>query len=653
MAKWYIKRNGNEAGPFETAQLKQLAEKGKVKSDDLIRRDDQEAWHRAESVKGLLSERVEQPPSLNAEMDSVSSYTHSQTSEPRSSNSFGASAQAVGQIAAKKAELIQIQQVTLPEQFAKLGRKIFEGNRMKSEHEGLFAAIQQHYDALDRLTQQGEQQPSGTTIAEKAKSLGSKALIATKIKSEELQRRQKFIQLGEAVSEGQSIPDDCLSEKAGIDRLLQRQKQLSLEIDSVKVTLGRQNRGTSKGLLSWTSSRTLVAAAIIVGFLFLYGLRYRSRQSLEIDQQNLTLSTDTGAGVPSGGGIEELLNAANQITDAVREQGASENRRAIAQAKENKERAEEESERNRQFIERTKAEQKERESEEALRQEKSQKDRLAFIETCLTRISFDTQNIILSKKLRTSGATVELIGKSIPQFNHYISQKDWLGFLKFAENYRLEPPAVPFTFEGYPSQDHVYNRLSDFRKHSLAKTQRLEPWVMHIKTKNQYKIPSIPGYNYTTGESLFAIHLPLSLDRKLFWPHSSSPLIHDTDSKDDIAKFRVNWEKIHGSYDVPKCELTFIKHPDGGYLLDWNPLGIYLVGVSQDYAEEDSGLVQKRYFSEGSQFREKIGGRISRKMEELLTRKSLRQIDDAVFDREVMSEYGQIYNEALVWLNDH
>ncbi len=54
MAKWFIQRNGKQAGPFVSAQLKQLAAEGKIRPEDQIRRDDQDKWHRAETVKGLL-----------------------------------------------------------------------------------------------------------------------------------------------------------------------------------------------------------------------------------------------------------------------------------------------------------------------------------------------------------------------------------------------------------------------------------------------------------------------------------------------------------------------------------------------------------------------------------------------------------------------
>ncbi len=54
MANWYIQRNGKQAGPFVSAQLKQLAAEGKIRPEDHIRRDDQDKWHNAGKVKGLF-----------------------------------------------------------------------------------------------------------------------------------------------------------------------------------------------------------------------------------------------------------------------------------------------------------------------------------------------------------------------------------------------------------------------------------------------------------------------------------------------------------------------------------------------------------------------------------------------------------------------
>jgi hypothetical protein len=61
MAKWYIKRNDKQAGPFESAQLKQLATGGKIKPEDLLRREDQDTWVRASAVKGLLAATTQVP----------------------------------------------------------------------------------------------------------------------------------------------------------------------------------------------------------------------------------------------------------------------------------------------------------------------------------------------------------------------------------------------------------------------------------------------------------------------------------------------------------------------------------------------------------------------------------------------------------------
>jgi hypothetical protein len=69
MAKWYVKRNNMQVGPFETAQLKQLAADGKIKPADLIRREDQTSWSNASDVKGLIAGSSVQPtasPALQA-----------------------------------------------------------------------------------------------------------------------------------------------------------------------------------------------------------------------------------------------------------------------------------------------------------------------------------------------------------------------------------------------------------------------------------------------------------------------------------------------------------------------------------------------------------------------------------------------------------
>lgn len=55
-AGWIIKRSNKENGPFSAQQLKQFASSGKLKPDDLIKKEPGGKFVRAKSVKGLFPE---------------------------------------------------------------------------------------------------------------------------------------------------------------------------------------------------------------------------------------------------------------------------------------------------------------------------------------------------------------------------------------------------------------------------------------------------------------------------------------------------------------------------------------------------------------------------------------------------------------------
>lgn len=55
-AGWIIKRNDKENGPFSAQQLKKLATSGKLKREDLIRKEPGGKFMRANAVKGLFPE---------------------------------------------------------------------------------------------------------------------------------------------------------------------------------------------------------------------------------------------------------------------------------------------------------------------------------------------------------------------------------------------------------------------------------------------------------------------------------------------------------------------------------------------------------------------------------------------------------------------
>ena len=89
MAKWFVNRNGKQAGPFETAQLKNLAADGKIHSSDQIRRDDQETWYKAESVKGLFQTLMKPQvvPSTGTQEADASQPTDASTQQNEQSKS--------------------------------------------------------------------------------------------------------------------------------------------------------------------------------------------------------------------------------------------------------------------------------------------------------------------------------------------------------------------------------------------------------------------------------------------------------------------------------------------------------------------------------------------------------------------------------------
>ncbi len=52
---WYYSHGGQQKGPINTAQLKQLAANGQLQLADLVWTDQMENWAAASTVKGLFS----------------------------------------------------------------------------------------------------------------------------------------------------------------------------------------------------------------------------------------------------------------------------------------------------------------------------------------------------------------------------------------------------------------------------------------------------------------------------------------------------------------------------------------------------------------------------------------------------------------------
>ncbi len=87
MAKWFYKRNGNQLGPVDSAQLKQLAHSGQLTPGDLIRRDEMQNWVLASSVQGLFSTASAAAPPHGASPPASTTEQHSPTQSTNSTPS--------------------------------------------------------------------------------------------------------------------------------------------------------------------------------------------------------------------------------------------------------------------------------------------------------------------------------------------------------------------------------------------------------------------------------------------------------------------------------------------------------------------------------------------------------------------------------------
>jgi hypothetical protein len=57
-ADWYYRKNGQQLGPLESAELRRLADTGVVTPDDMVWRQGAKQWAKASSVKGLFAEPI-------------------------------------------------------------------------------------------------------------------------------------------------------------------------------------------------------------------------------------------------------------------------------------------------------------------------------------------------------------------------------------------------------------------------------------------------------------------------------------------------------------------------------------------------------------------------------------------------------------------
>jgi hypothetical protein len=67
--QWYYARNDQQFGPVSAAELKQLADSGRLAPDDLLWREGMDAWATAVNLRGLFDEPGASPPSATPSLD--------------------------------------------------------------------------------------------------------------------------------------------------------------------------------------------------------------------------------------------------------------------------------------------------------------------------------------------------------------------------------------------------------------------------------------------------------------------------------------------------------------------------------------------------------------------------------------------------------
>jgi hypothetical protein len=62
MSNWYYIRDDKKAGPVPTAQLKELANSGRLRPSDMVWRSGTAQWASADQLKGLFDHQVQRSP---------------------------------------------------------------------------------------------------------------------------------------------------------------------------------------------------------------------------------------------------------------------------------------------------------------------------------------------------------------------------------------------------------------------------------------------------------------------------------------------------------------------------------------------------------------------------------------------------------------
>ena len=231
MANWYVIRGTKEIGPFQDAQLRQFAATGKLKPEDIVRREDVATGRKASDIKGLfpapepeLSMDLDTPPPIPDLPQEVPVVVNQPTLMDRAKQS----ATNMAEYAKKQTKLKSLEFSEIPALLTKIGTTVF-AERL---HQDVFADLYAEIDGID--AQVAELRiPSPTsatdTVADRMKRTGTAAVNATKAEACLSNRKKQIQRLGEQFEKAQLV-----DETSPLQPMISKLRELYLHRDQLK-----------------------------------------------------------------------------------------------------------------------------------------------------------------------------------------------------------------------------------------------------------------------------------------------------------------------------------------------------------------------------------------------------------------------------------
>lgn len=295
-------------------------------------------------------------------------------------------------------------------------------------------------------------------------------------------------------------------------------------------------------------------------------------------------------------------------------------RQALEQQARNVARREKEENEHRERVIKAEAELKEfREKEEQsnkARIETEERLAKALADRLFSGISFDPkQCVFMSKSLRESGATVEIVGRDYKALRERFDNRDWLKV------------CFPYPQRRYPSE-WTFNKV-------LTGFYLLDRWGLQllVRTSKNYD-----DSLFQDKPVLSAFEFPLSLDLSTIHESNLEQRIQAY-QKGDAAVNTIRFSPI--SIELDKF---ITKHPDNiGYINEWDPLRLVILFVDPPDPN----------FKGGGRFCLEMQEKLNEKESQLRSKQSLGELEEEDIRREYTKEVVRQFQEARKWAENY